>query len=47
MAAPADLRKQCLSFLRQFADSRIRLKTLEWLPATRAPSQKGEVTYGS
>ena len=29
-----DLRQQCLSFLGQFADSRIRLATLEWLPRT-------------
>jgi hypothetical protein len=30
--APADLREECLSFLGQFADTRIRLATLEWLP---------------
>jgi hypothetical protein len=29
---PADLRERCLSFLSQFADTRIRLATLEWLP---------------
>ena len=29
---PADLRQRCLSFLDQFADTRIRLATLEWLP---------------
>jgi len=33
--APAELRQQCLSFLGQFADTRIRLSTLEWLPRTR------------
>ena len=31
-AAPAALRRQCLSLLDQFADIRIRLGTLEWLP---------------
>jgi predicted SAM-dependent methyltransferase len=30
--APADLRQRCLAFLDQFADTRIRLSTLEWLP---------------
>ena len=31
-AAPADLRQRCLAFLSQFADTRIRLATLEWIP---------------
>jgi hypothetical protein len=30
--APADLRQHCLTFLGPFADTRIRLATLEWLP---------------
>lgn len=47
-AAPAELREECLSFLRQFADTRIRLATLEWLPADRAPTRsRAEVKYGS
>lgn len=29
--APADLRTQCLAFLGQFADTRVRLGTLQWL----------------
>ena len=29
--APEKLRRQCLAFLDQFADTRIRLQTLEWL----------------
>ena len=29
--APAELRQECLSFLQQFADTRIRLATIEWL----------------
>lgn len=32
--APAELRQRCLAFLRPFADTRIRLATLEWLPPT-------------
>jgi hypothetical protein len=31
VAAPAELRRQCLAFLQPFADVRIRLATLEWL----------------
>jgi len=45
--APADLRERCLAFLRQFADIRIRLATLQWLPASRASNRKAEMTYGS
>jgi hypothetical protein len=37
--APAELRRRCLSFLGQFADTRIRLATLEWLPRTGRLSQ--------
>jgi hypothetical protein len=32
--APAELRQQCLPFLGQFADTRLPLSTLEWLPQT-------------
>jgi len=32
--APAELRQRCLTFLDQFADTRIRLATIEWLPRT-------------
>jgi predicted SAM-dependent methyltransferase len=31
-AAAADLKQRCLSLLERFADMRIRLSTLEWLP---------------
>jgi hypothetical protein len=34
--APNDLRRRCLAFLSQFADTRIRLATIEWLPSTRS-----------
>ena len=34
--AAADLRRRCLSFLQPFADTRIRLATLEWLTAAKA-----------
>ena len=34
--APADLRHKCLSLLHQFADIRIRLATLEWLPGPQS-----------
>jgi predicted SAM-dependent methyltransferase len=32
----AELRQRCVSFLEQFADTRIRMGTLEWLPHTVA-----------
>jgi hypothetical protein len=47
-ALTADLRSQCLSFLGQFADSRIRLSTLEWLDADGASTRgEADVTHGS
>jgi hypothetical protein len=30
--APSELRRRCLTFLAPFADTRIRIRTLEWLP---------------
>jgi hypothetical protein len=30
--APAELQRRCLEFLGSFADTRIRMRTLEWLP---------------
>ena len=33
----AELRQRCLAFLGQFADTRIRLATLEWLPQVGEP----------
>jgi hypothetical protein len=42
-AAPAELQRRCLSFLGQFADTRIRLATLEWLPRTRSAAS---MTHG-
>jgi hypothetical protein len=41
--APLELQRRCLSFLSQFADTRIRLATLEWLPRTRSAAS---MTHG-
>jgi hypothetical protein len=41
---PADVRQQCLAFLEQFADTRIRLATLEWLPVSE--EQARPVVHG-
>ncbi len=34
--APAEVERRCLAFLQRFADTRIRLRTLEWLTPSGA-----------
>jgi hypothetical protein len=35
-----ELRQRCLTFLSEFADIRIRVTTLEWLPVTDRSARK-------